>query len=94
MDENGVYKQEAGDQYAGKSIFDTGLDAVLETIKENILKSEDFVHSYPYDWRTKKPVIIRASQQWFINTDNLKDKAIVSCKVIFLLLLNNRGICW
>ncbi|KPP78100.1 isoleucine--tRNA ligase, mitochondrial-like [Scleropages formosus] len=36
---------------------------------------EDFVHSYPYDWRSKQPVIIRASKQWFINVDSLKDKA-------------------
>lgn len=34
------------------------------------------IHSYPIDWRTKKPVIIKASQQWFINTSNLKNNAI------------------
>ena len=34
--------------------------------------SETITHSYPYDWRTKKPVLLRASKQWFINTDNLK----------------------
>ncbi len=43
-----------------------------------IVKEEDCVHSYPYDWRTKQPVVIRASKQWFINTASLKDKAKVS----------------
>jgi len=32
-------------------------------------------HSYPIDWRTKQPVIIRASEQWFINTEKLKSSA-------------------
>lgn len=43
-----------------------------------LVKEEQCVHSYPYDWRTKKPVVIRASKQWFINTANLKDTAKVS----------------
>ena len=36
------------------------------------------MHSYPYDWRTKQPVVIRPSKQWFINTASLKEKAKVS----------------
>lgn len=43
-----------------------------------LVKEERCVHSYPYDWRSKKPVVIRASKQWFINTANLKDTAKVS----------------
>ena len=39
---------------------------------------EDYVHSYPYDWRTKQPVLLLASQQWFIDTDRLKQRALVS----------------
>lgn len=51
---------------------------VIEILGSNVIGVEDFVHKYPYDWRTKKPVIIRASKQWFVNTNKLKDKAIVS----------------
>lgn len=36
------------------------------------------MHSYPYDWRTKKPMIIRASKQWFVNTTSVKAAAQVS----------------
>ena len=43
-----------------------------------LVREEPCVHSYPYDWRTKKPVIIRPSKQWFINTASLKDKAKVT----------------
>ena len=34
-----------------------------------------YVHKYPYDWRTKKPVIVRATWQWFANVECVKDQA-------------------
>lgn len=43
-----------------------------------LVMEEQCVHSYPYDWRTKQPVVIRPSKQWFINTASLKDKAKVN----------------
>ena len=49
----------------------------MELMKENILHTSEFEHSYPYDWRTKKPVILRASKQWFVNTSKIKDTALV-----------------
>ena len=33
--------------------------------KKTLLDATEFVHSYPHDWRTKKPVIFRATPQWF-----------------------------
>ncbi len=50
---------------------------VISMLKEcgALVKEEQCVHSYPYDWRTKKPVVIRPSKQWFINTASLKDNA-------------------
>ncbi len=43
-----------------------------------LLKEEAIVHSYPHCWRCKKPVIFRATEQWFISmeTDNLRGKAL------------------
>lgn len=52
-----------------------------------LVKEEQCVHSYPYDWRTKQPVVIRPSKQWFINTASLKDKAKVE-----LLLMEQCGV--
>lgn len=34
--------------------------------------NRNFIHSYPYDWRSKTPVIQRATPQWFINVDKIK----------------------
>ena len=42
---------------------------------KHLLKEEKLVHSYPYDWRTKKPVVIRASKQWFVNITDIKATA-------------------
>lgn len=50
-----------------------------------LVKEEQCVHSYPYDWRTKQPVIIRPSRQWFINTASLKDKAKVKLAITSLI---------
>ena len=51
---------------------------VLDHISEALLHKEDYIHKYPYDWRSKQPVIIRASRQWFINTKDLIEPAMVS----------------
>jgi len=34
--------------------------------------NKNFVHSYPYDWRSQTPVIQRATPQWFVNVDKIK----------------------
>lgn len=52
-----------------------GNDLVIEHIDADIITLGTIQHSYPIDWRTKKPVIIRASNQWFINTDRIKSAA-------------------
>ena len=60
---------------AGLDIFGEGGEKVRELLGDDIMHSEVITHSYPYDWRTKKPVFLRASKQWFINTDQLKSEA-------------------
>ncbi|WP_064612466.1 isoleucine--tRNA ligase [Streptobacillus moniliformis] len=35
----------------------------------HLLGHKKLVHSYPHDWRSKKPVIFRATEQWFIKVD-------------------------
>ncbi|WP_027107653.1 isoleucine--tRNA ligase [Lacticigenium naphthae] len=40
--------------------------------EDALLKLDFFVHSYPHDWRTKKPVIFRATPQWFASIDKFR----------------------
>ncbi len=39
-----------------------------------LLKLKFITHSYPHDWRTKKPIIFRATTQWFCSVDKVKDE--------------------
>ncbi|KAM5238756.1 isoleucine--tRNA ligase, mitochondrial [Ctenodactylus gundi] len=77
VDEGGTFTEEAGPELQNKAVLGEGTAAVigmLETAK-NLMKEEKLTHSYPYDWRTKKPVLIRASKQWFVNITNIKTTA-------------------
>ena len=44
-----------------------GLPAVLDALQNGgfLVHSEDYIHRYPHDWRSKQPVIIRTTKQWF-----------------------------
>ena len=54
----------------------------FELLGEKVLHSEVYVHSYPYDWRTKQPVILRGSKQWFVRTDKLREKALEAVQTV------------
>lgn len=77
VDEDGKFTELAGPELQNLSVMSEGTDKVISMLKEcgALVKEEQCVHSYPYDWRTKQPVVIRPSKQWFINTASLKDKA-------------------
>src|SRR5574344_530053 len=59
-----------------------GNDMVIDKLQEigALLAKEDIVHSYPHCWRCKKPVIYRATPQWFVKIDKFKDKALEAIK--------------
>uniref|UniRef100_A0AC34RQM2 Isoleucine--tRNA ligase n=1 Tax=Panagrolaimus sp. JU765 TaxID=591449 RepID=A0AC34RQM2_9BILA len=75
VDEEGRFTRQMGYDLEGKDVITQGSKAVLQLLKKNVVHSYNYVHSYPYDWRTKKPVIIRASKQWFIDVSQLSQKA-------------------
>ena len=44
------------------------------------LQAEKYPHRYPYDWRSKQPVIFRATEQWFASVDGFKKEALEAIK--------------
>lgn len=88
VDEDGRYTTEAGNDFAGLEVLNEGNEAVLKYISDNVLHTDQLLHSYPYDWRTKKPVISRASFQWFINTQQIKEEALVSSGLMIYHLMH------
>ena len=65
--------------FAGMHVF-KALGPVCDALKSqsSLFASEKYIHSYPHSWRSKKPIIYRATQQWFISMEknNLKKVAL------------------
>ena len=71
----------------GQNVFDAGNEKVLETLNSTglLLARDRYTHRYPYDWRTKKPVLIRATAQWFADVSSIRDGALESLKSVNFL---------
>ncbi len=72
VDDKGVFTDEAG-QFEGM-FYDKANKEITDLLKEKdaLLHLEFITHSYPHDWRTKKPVIFRATPQWFASIDKVR----------------------
>ena len=78
VDPEGRFTSEAGD-LQGESVFKADPRIVLKLIENGALLKEDkLTHSYPHCWRCKKPVIFRATEQWFISMEknDLRNQAL------------------
>lgn len=75
VDSHGKMTAEAGERLEGL-FYEDANDLVITMLKEsgNLLYKEKLVHSYPHDWRTGKPLIFRATTQWFASLDQFKDQ--------------------
>ena len=75
VDDKGLMMEEAGDFVAGQHV-DKANKIIGQKLDElgHLLHLEFITHSYPHDWRTKKPVIFRATAQWFCSIDKIRDK--------------------
>ncbi|RHY23435.1 hypothetical protein DYB32_009198, partial [Aphanomyces invadans] len=73
VDEKGCYTAEAGADLAGLFVQTHGTEKVLEqlTASNALVSVSNYTHRFPYDWRTKKPILLRATKQWFAKLDSL-----------------------
>ncbi|GAB1309998.1 isoleucine-tRNA ligase [Madurella fahalii] len=82
VDDDGLFTGEAfpdePDRLKGISVLDGGSAAVLELLGDDVLNVHEYRHKYPYDWRTKQPIIIRATAQWFADVDTIKDQTLAA----------------
>ena len=80
VDDRGRHTDYAG-KYAGMKT-DESNPVILEDMRSNgsLFASEDIVHSYPHCWRCKKPIIFRATPQWFCSVESFKDAAVAACE--------------
>lgn len=72
VDSKGVFTDEAPG-FEG-IFYDKANPMITDLLQEKgaLLKLDFFTHSYPHDWRTKKPVIYRATPQWFASINDFR----------------------
>ena len=77
VDGRGRYTREAGADLEGLDVLDEGNKHILGKLRSfgTLFHEQPYSHRYPYDWRTKKPVIIRSTHQWFADVSSLKEQA-------------------
>ena len=70
--DDGKFTSEAG-EFEGQYVLKAN-SAILEKMSSDgtLIASEDIKHSYPHCWRCKKPIIFRATEQWFMSIDHNK----------------------
>lgn len=81
VDSKGFMMESAGKELEGM-FYEDANDKVLEMLTNvgALLKDSPIVHSYPHDWRTKKPLIFRATPQWFCSIEPIKEKILEEIK--------------
>ena len=84
VDASGRFTPEAG-KYAGLQVREANPAIVKDLEAKGLLFREETIeHSYPHCWRCKTPLILRATDQWFIKVTDFKDK----------MLRENKSVRW
>ncbi|MDQ1003802.1 isoleucyl-tRNA synthetase [Neobacillus niacini] len=80
VDDKGVMTSEAPG-FEGL-FYDSANKPISQALEEAgaLLKLSFITHSYPHDWRTKKPVIFRATAQWFASIKDFRDDLLEAVK--------------
>lgn len=74
VNDEGRFTAEVGERFAGLDVLGDGNTAIITALGETgtLVKEEAYNHKYPYDWRTKKPTIFRATEQWFASVSSFR----------------------
>ena len=77
VDEAGTLTAEAG-PFAGLNVLKDANSAIIASLRDAgaLLAEAPCGHRYPYDWRTKKPTIFRATEQWFASVEGFREAAL------------------
>lgn len=75
VDAHGRMMADCGEWLEGQYVDDANKTVTMKLDELGVLLKLEFItHSYPHDWRTKKPIIFRATDQWFCSIDKIRDK--------------------
>lgn len=80
VDEKGFMTEDA-QQFKGLFYKDANEEVIQSLDNQGLLLNQTkFTHSYPHDWRTSKPVIFRATPQWFASVKSIKKDLLKAVK--------------
>ena len=75
VDEQGKMMASCGEWLEGQYVLDANKTVTMKLDELGALLNLTFItHAYPHDWRTKKPIIFRATTQWFASIDKIRDE--------------------
>ena len=80
VDDKGDFTDEAGEALVGLNVLGDGNEKCIQLLRETngLILTEKYPHKYPYDWRTKKPTIFRATSQWFASVAGFREDALAA----------------
>jgi isoleucyl-tRNA synthetase len=83
VDEAGTLTDAAG-PFAGLNVLKDANPAIITALRDAgvLLAQETYAHRYPYDWRTKKPTIFRATEQWFASVEGFREQALAAIAAV------------
>ena len=88
LDDKGCFTRlawpEEADHLIGVDVLGAGNGRVLDQLSHRgyILGQHKYEHRYPYDWRSKQPVVIRATEQWFANVGSIQGNALRALETV------------
>lgn len=90
VDKHGKMNELAG-KYNGM-YYTKANDAIIEDLKESgmLFAAQEITHQYPHCWRCKKPVIYRATTQWFASIDGFREKRFQKLTMLMVPKLGSR----
>ncbi|PPQ69799.1 hypothetical protein CVT24_003075 [Panaeolus cyanescens] len=88
-----VVGSDAAEQIVGKDILGKGNKAMIALLQQNgkVIKVQRIQHRYPYDWKTKKPVVVIATSQWFADLEKIKSKALTALEDVHFFPEHSRN---
>jgi isoleucyl-tRNA synthetase len=91
VDARGIFTEEAG-KFSGQR-YDKANPLVVEYLAElgKLVKHSSYTHSYPHCWRCKKPLIFRATEQWFASVDGFRKQALKAIDAVQWLPASGRN---
>jgi isoleucyl-tRNA synthetase len=83
VDEAGILTAEAG-PFAGLNVLKDANGAIITALRDAgvLLAEQRYEHRYPYDWRTGKPTIFRATEQWFASVAAFREQALAAIEQV------------